>query len=62
VTSIGKYDKLIFNDEAIHTLVRKLETKVLERKIWAFLNIKMMRVLKKVNEMTQKVKRVVKRK
>ena len=62
VTSIGKYDKLIFNDEAIHTLAKKLETKVLERKIWAFLNIKMMRVLKKVNEMKKKVKRVVKRK
>lgn len=62
VTSIEKYDKLIFSDEAIHTLAKKLETKVLERKIWAFLNIKMLKVLKQVSSMTQKVKRVVKRK
>lgn len=35
---------------------------MLERKIWAFLNIKMMRVLKQVSQMGQKLKRVVKKK
>ena len=62
VMSVEKYDKLIFNDEAIHTLGKKLETKVLERKLWAFLNIKLMRVLKQVSSMSQKMKRVIKRK
>jgi len=62
VMSIEKYDKLIFNDETLHTLTKKLETKVLERKLWAFLNIKMLRVLKQVASMSQKVKRVLKRK
>lgn len=62
VSSLSKYDKLIFNDEAIHTLIKKLETKVLERKIWAFLNIKMIRVLKQVSSMNEKMKRVVKKK
>ena len=38
---------------------KRLETKVLERKLWAFLNIKLMRVLKQVATMTQKMKRVV---
>lgn len=62
VMSLEKYDKLIFSDEAIHTLVKKLETKVLERKIWAFLNIKMLKILKQVNNMTVKIKRVIQRK
>jgi hypothetical protein len=29
ISSLSKYDKLIFSDEAIHTLVKKLETKIL---------------------------------
>lgn len=62
VMSVEKYDKLIFSDEVIHTLGKKLETKVLERKLWAFLNIKLMRILKQVSQMGQKINRVLKRK
>jgi hypothetical protein len=62
VMSVEKYDRLIFNDEKIHTLGKKLETKVLERKLWAFLNIKLIRILKQVSHMSQKITRVVKRK
>lgn len=62
VMSLDKYDKLVFNDESIHTLVKKLETKMMERKIWAFLNIKMMKILKKASQMSQKLKRIVNKK
>jgi len=57
--SLDKYDKLFFNDEKIHTLVKKLETKVLERKLWAFLNIKMLQILKQANTMRIKKERVM---
>lgn len=38
--SINSYDRLFYQDEHIHTIVKIYETKEMEAKIWAFLNLK----------------------
>lgn len=37
--SINSYDRLFYQDEHIHTIVKIYETKEMEAKIWAFLNL-----------------------
>jgi len=37
--SVNSYDRLFYNDEHIHTIVKIYETKEMEAKIWAFINL-----------------------
>ena len=39
--SLCKYDALIFSDEALHSLLKIMETQMIQRKIWGFINLKM---------------------
>lgn len=59
--TVSKYDSLIFSDEEIHTMTKKIETKLLERKIWAFLNLKYHRYGQAVKKMQQPIVKIQKR-
>jgi hypothetical protein len=43
--SIDSYDRLIFGDDAIHSMVKIYEVKEIENAIWAFLNLKALKYL-----------------
>lgn len=58
--TLGKYDRLIFSDEHLHTLFRKLETKLIENKIWAFLNLKALPYVRAASKMERPIKRLKK--
>ena len=53
--SVNTYDRLFFDDEKIHTMIKIYETKELEIKLWAFMNLKTLHIKKKLEKMTQKV-------
>lgn len=38
--SVNSYDRLFYQDQHIHTIVKIYQTKEMEAKIWAFLNLK----------------------
>jgi len=59
--SVNSYDRLFYHDEHIHTVVKIYETKEMEAKIWAFLNLKMLHVKKKLEKFTNKIENVQKR-
>ena len=65
--SINSYDPLFFHDENLHTFIKIYETKELEAKLWAFLNLKMLKIREKLQKFTgvcekvqQKAIRVIK--
>jgi len=60
--TVDQYDKLIFSDEEIHTMFRKLETKLLGTKMRAFLNLKYFRIVKALHIMERPVKAIEKKK
>jgi hypothetical protein len=39
--SVNRYDPLLFPDQQLHTLLRILETQRIQRKIWAFVSLKL---------------------
>lgn len=49
--TVSKYDGLIFSDEHLHTMFKKIETKLIERKIWVFLNLKYHRFIQAAKKM-----------
>ena len=53
--SIRTYDSLIFSDEKLHTLIKIVETKQIERVIWAFINLKAFKKLKQAKILATKV-------
>lgn len=53
--TVDRYDRLIFSDEEIHTMFKKIETKLLGTKMWAFLNIKYFRIVKALHIMERPV-------
>lgn len=38
--SVSKYDPLLFSDEKLHSVLKIMETQLIARKIWAFINLK----------------------
>ncbi len=52
------YNPLIFSDEVFHTLIKILETKTIENKIWGFINLRMMPYLKAAIKVEEKVKKI----
>jgi hypothetical protein len=59
--TVSRYDRLIFSDEQLHTLFKKLETKLIENKIWAFLNLKALPYIRAARNMERPIKRLKKR-
>ena len=41
--SVSKYDSLLFSDEKLHSLTKIMETQLIARKIWSFINLKVHR-------------------
>ena len=56
--TVSKFDKLIFSDEELHRLFRMIETKLLERKIWAFLTLRYYRYVKAVKKMENPIENI----
>ena len=46
--SLDTHDKIFFNDEPIHTIFKISETKYLEALLWGFINLKALRLKKKL--------------
>jgi hypothetical protein len=40
LATVNSYDRLLFNDECLHSLQKIIETKLIENKIWAIINLK----------------------
>ena len=59
--SINKYDRLIFNDEELHTLFKKIETKLLEAKMWGFINLRAWRYVQAARRMEEPIREAKKR-
>lgn len=59
--TVSKYDSLIFSDEEIHTMFKKIETKLIQFKIWAFLNLKYYRIRQAIQKMETPIQTIQKR-
>lgn len=59
--TVSKYDALIFDDQLLHAMVRKLETKLIENKIWGFINLKTHRYLQHLHTLSRNIKKLTRR-
>jgi hypothetical protein len=59
--TVSKYDSLIFSDEEIHTMFKKIETKLIKNKIWAFLNLKYYRIRQAIQKMEAPIQTIKER-
>jgi hypothetical protein len=58
---VSKYDRLIFQDHQLHSMMKIYETKETQSLIWAFLNLKFLHFANKIEKVHARIVRKVKK-